>query len=208
MSLRQEVSFLAIWFSNFAFVLGSILFIPFAARITDRLPFRKIRVHPVVSSLLLLFLVFIGLFPPYWVMGMMAQHRTVTTVYLFFLIGWFINIVICLDYLKRKFRFEPANLPGYVYVIAVPVILCTLFLGNNTRVAIGDLVRGRAYRYDQAVKQRYLQFQQCASAGTMDKCQTTQIVDLPTTITNPYYEVEMDCERRYWKLRAQPAAPK
>jgi hypothetical protein len=202
MSLRQEVAFLSIWFSNFAFILSTILFIPTAARFTDFLPFKKTRIHPLIMTGILLMLVFIGLFPAYWTMGMMGQHRTISTVYFFFLIGWFINIVVWVDYLKRKFDFAAAELPAYVYVIGVAVILVNLGLANNTRVAVGDLVRGRAYRYDRAVTERYSQFQQCARENRMANCETTRIADLPTTITNPYYEVEMDCEKRYWLFLA------
>jgi hypothetical protein len=209
MSLRQEFSFLLIWFSNFAFVLGTFFFIPVATKLADRIPgFKHLRVHPLISSLLLLLLVFLGLFPAYWNMGMMAQHRTVTTAYFFFLIGWFINIVIWMDHLKRKRGFTPAKLPDYVYVIGVPLLLCTLLFTNNTKVAIADLVRGRAYRYDQAIKKRYVQFEQCAREGNVDNCAVERITDLPTTITNPYYETQVECEKLFWKAKAQSSSPR
>ncbi|MGA9998467.1 MAG: DUF6056 family protein [Pyrinomonadaceae bacterium] len=202
MSLRQEVSFLSIWLSNFAFVLSTIFFIPFVAYLVDRSSFlRSVRVHPLISSFLLLLLIFIGLFPAYWTQGMMGQHRTVATVYFFFLLGWFLNIVIWMNYLKSKHGLEAAKLPNYVYAIGVPVILCTLLLANNTRVALGDLVHGRAYRYDQAVNERYSQFKQCAREGAVETCPITVISDPPTTITNPYYEVEFKCEKNFWELR-------
>lgn len=202
MSVRQEISFLTIWFANFAFIFGSILFIPLADKFSDLLPFKRVRIHPLVTSALLLLLIFIGLFPAYWTMGMMGQHRTISTVYFFFLIGWFINLAIWVDYLKRKYGVVPAKLPAYVVIIGALVIVCTLGLGNNTRTAVSDLLRGRAYRYDKAVTARYSQFQQCAREGKLANCATTPVTDLPTTITNPYYEVEMDCERSYWQWQA------
>ncbi len=206
MSLRQEVSFLLIWFSNFAFVLGTILFIPIAAGLSEKLPaFKRLRVNPILFSTALLLLIFLGLFPAYWSMGMMGQHRTITTVYFFFVIGWFINIALWVDYLNRRWGFKPADLPNYAYVIAVPLILCTLLFGNNTRVAIMDLVRGRAYRYDQAVSKRHVQYEKCAREGNIDNCAVESVSDLPTTITNPYYETEIDIqsEKQYWKAIAQ-----
>jgi len=204
MSFRQEVSFLLIWLSNFAFVFGTFLFIPIAGKLSDTIPFfRHIRVSPIVSSILLLFLVFLGLFPAYWGTGMMGQHRTVNTVYFFFLIGWFVNIVIWVDFLKRRRGFTFARLPNYVYVVGVPILLCTLLFSNNTKIAIADLVRGRAYRYDKLVYRRYAQFEQCARDGNVDNCPVERITDLPTTITNPYYETEVQCEKWFWKARAQ-----
>lgn len=204
MSLRQEVSFLLIWCSNFAFVLGTFFFIPVAARLSDRIPFlRHLRFHPLICTLLLLLLVFLGLFPSYWTMGMMGQHRTVNAVYFFFLIGWFINIVIWVDYLQRKRGLVFARLPAYVYVIGVPLLLCTLSLTNNTRVAIADLVRGRAYSYHKAVNERYEQFKQCAREGHVDNCPVQTVSDPPPTITNPYYETEFGCQEEYWKLQVE-----
>lgn len=202
MSLRQEVSFLSIWLSNFAFVLSTIFFIPFVATLADKSSFLKnIRVHPLISSLLLLLLLFIGFFPAYWSQGIMGQHRTVATVYFFFLLGWFLNIVIWMNYLREKHGWQAAKLPNYVYAIGVPLILCTLLLANNTRGAIADLASGRAYRYDRAVNERYTQFKQCAREGTLETCPVTAISDLPTSITNPYYEVESKCEKSFWELR-------
>lgn len=202
MSIRQEISFLSIWLSNFAFVLSTILFIPFVATLVDKSRLLKnIRVHPLISTLLLLLLLFIGFFPVYWSQGMMGQHRTVATVYFFFLLGWFLNIVIWINYLKAMRGWQAAQLPNYVYAIGVPLILCTLLLANNTKSAITDLVHGRAYLYDQAVNERYAQFKQCAREGTLETCPTTVISDLPTTITNPYYEVESKCEQSFWEVR-------
>ncbi len=202
-----DPSFLLIWCSNFAFMLGTLFFIPVAAKLSDKVPaLKEMRIHPLISSLLLLLVVFLGFFPAYWSTGKMGQHRTVTTVYFFFLIGWFINIMIWVSYLKRKGGFKDARLPNYVYVVGVPLLLGTLLFTHNTKVAIADLVRGRAYRYDQAVNKRYAQFEQCARAGNVDNCAVERIPDLPTTITNSYYEVEMDCEKRFWKIQAQSSA--
>jgi hypothetical protein len=209
MSVRQELSFLIIWCSNLSFLFSTLLFIPLAANLSDRIAFFKhVRFHPLVCSLLLLLLVFFGFFPAYWSMGMMGQFRTVNTVYFFFLIGWFLNIAIWIDYLKRKRNFEFAQLPNYVYVISVPIILAALLFTNNTRPAFGDLARGRAYRYDKAVYQRSVELRQCIRADIFVKnCPMVSISDLPTTITKPYYETEFDMERYYWRIiewRANP----
>jgi hypothetical protein len=202
MSVLQEISFLSIWLSNLAFILSTIIFIPLAAKLADSSRFLKnIRVHPLISSVLLLVLLFIGFFPAYWAQGVMGQHRTVATVYFFFLLGWFLNLVILMNYLQAKRGWTVARLPNYVYVIGVSIILCTLLFANNTRVAFADLVRGRAYRYDRAVNERYSQYKQCAREWTLETCPVTAIGDLPTTITNPYYEVESKCEKAFWQLR-------
>ncbi|MGB9178692.1 MAG: hypothetical protein WCB68_05535 [Pyrinomonadaceae bacterium] len=205
MSLRQEISFLLIWFSNISFLLGTILFIPVAAGLSDNAALPKFfRINPLIPTLLLLLIIFLGLFPAYWSTGMMGQHRTVNTAYFFFLIGWFICLVVWINYLKEKLRLKTESLPSYVYVICVPVLLFNLYFSNNTRGAIADLVRGRAYRYDIEVKKRYAQFEQCAREGRIENCPVAQTSELPATITNPYFETEMSCEKSYWILKAPP----
>lgn len=204
MSLKQVARFLLIWLLNPAFILGTLFFVPIAARLSDKISaVRNLHINPVISSLILLTIVFLGCFPAYWATGIMGQFRTANVAYFFFLIGWFVNLIIWVNYLKLKRGLTIAELPSYVYVIGVPLLLCTILFTNNTKVALADLLSRRAYRYDQAVKERYVQFEQCARAGTMDTCPTTKITDVPTTITNEYYEVEMGCEKRFWKIRAK-----
>lgn len=203
MSLGQEVRFLLTWLSNVPFVLATILFIPIAARRSPKIvPLRRLRIHPAISSLLLIMIVFLGLFPPYWGMGMLGQHRTVNTVYFLFLIGWFVNVIIWVNYLRERHKLTIESLPKYVYIIGVPLLLFGLLSTNNTRTAIADLVSLRAYRYDVEMKKRYAQFGQCAREGHAEDCRRLTISDLPTSITSPYFEEDTDCERKFWNLRA------
>lgn len=207
MSLKQEASFLLIWFSNISFVLGTILAIPIAAKLAKRsdLP-GYFRIHPLLASLFLPAIIFLGLFPAYWSLGTMGQHRTVNTAYFFFLIGWFICLVIWARYLKEKRWLALEELPTHVYLIGVPLLLLSLYFSNNTRTAIADLVKGRAYRYDTAVKKRDAQYEQCGREGHIENCPVQQISDLPATITNPYYETELACELDFWRLKTQRPA--
>lgn len=202
MSLLQEGRFLFMWLSNAAFALGTIFFIPVAAELLNKaVRLKHLRIHPLVSSLLLLTLVFLGFFPAYWSTGSMGQHRTVNTVYFLFLMGWFINIVIWVAYLKEKHGLTVPGLPKYVYAIGLPVLLSSLFLFNNTSTAIGDLVHRRAYRYDMETRKRDARFEQCAREGHIKDCPRQTIVDLPTTITNPYFETDFENERLFWVVR-------
>lgn len=203
MSLVQEARFLLIWLSNSSFVLSTILFIPVAFKLAGRVDvLKRLYVHPLVSSLILLAVVFLGFFLPYLSTGMLGQHRTVNLVYLYFLVGWFINILFWAEYLKERRGFAGASLPPYVYAVGVPLLILGLLFSNNTREAVADLATGRAARYDLEVKKRRAQLEQCARAGRMSECQPAAIVDLPRTTTNPYFEIEFVCELRYWEIRA------
>lgn len=209
MSLLQESRFLLTWLFNPAFIMGTIFFIPVAGELSEKTKIlRQVRVHPLLISLWLLIMVFAGFFPAYWSTGLLGQHRTVNEVWLFFMIGWFVNILIWVNYLKQERGLRPfPSLPKYAYIIGVPLLLFSLFSLNNTRAAIADLVSLRAYHYDIAVKQRYAQFEQCGRAGHIESCPASTISDLPTTITNPYFETEFGYEKQFWLLRTASAKP-
>lgn len=203
MSLAQEARFLLSWFSNLTFILGTILFIPIADKLSDKSDLLKhFRIHPIILTLLLLAIVFLGFFPAYWSTGLLGQHRTVNNAYFSFLIGWFINILVWVNYLKEKRWLKTMKLPAYVYVICIPLLILNLYSTNNTRGAISDLVSGRAYRYDAEVKKRYAQLDQCAREGRISNCPTLKITDLPKTITNPYFELVLGCHEEFWKAKA------
>ena len=203
MSLAQEARFLLTWLSNSSFALGTLFFIPVAFELAGRIGLlKRLYVHPLVSTLLLLTIVFLGFFLPYWSTGMLGQHRTVNLVYFYFLVGWFINILIWAEYLKGKRRVAGAGLPAYVYAVGVPLLSLGLLFSNNTRGAVADLATGRAARYDLAVKKRRAQFEQCAREGRVRECPFEKIAEMPATTTNPYFEVHFGCELRYWEIRA------
>lgn len=202
MSLAQEIRFLVKWVSNPAFALSTILFIPIAYKLSNSnyLSKNRLNLHPLTSLVLLLTLVFAGFFTPYWAMGLLGQHRTVNTVFFFFLLGWFANIIIWTSYLREKRKVTVSSLPNYFYLIGLPLIVLALLSTNNSKAAIEDLITSRAYRYDQEMRKRHSQFEQCAKQGIV-KCQIEKIDNPPETISNDYFENEIDCEQQYWKFR-------
>ena len=205
MSLKQEASFLFIWLANLSFILATIISIPIASRLAHKIDLLKhLRVHPAFSSILLLVIVFCGFFGPYWGMGTMGQHRTVNTVFFLFIIGWFVNLLIWVDYLEQHYQLKLGSLPKYVYVISVPLLIINLLFTNNTRTAIADLTSMRAYRFEVAMKERYSRFAQCARAGHTEDCPRPKIADLPASITSPYFEEDLSCEREFWQYQVPP----
>jgi hypothetical protein len=197
------------WVTNPAFVLSTILYVPVADSFSDRsvLLKRHFYIHPLTALLLLLVIIFLGFFAPLWSMGLVGPERTMNQVYFIFLLGWFINISVCVGYFKEKQGLVISRLPVYVYLICVPLIPLALFCSNNTRAAIKDLASGRAYHYDQAVRERRKLFELCAREG-ISNCPVTKNEDLPETTSNPYFEIVFRCDEQYWKMRATAAAPK
>jgi hypothetical protein len=197
------------WLVNPAFVLSTILYVPLAYRFSDRsvLLKRHFYIHPLTSLILLLMIVYLGFFAPLWSMGLVGPERTMNQVYFFFLLGWYINISVWVGYFKEKHALEISSLPIYVYLICLPLIPLALLFSNNTRTAMKDLFSGSAYRYDQSVKERRTQFEQCARAG-VSNCPVKKYLDLPETTSNPYFEIVFRCDEQYWKMRASAATRK
>jgi hypothetical protein len=201
MSGAQEARFLLKWFTNPAFILGTILFIPAACALSESntLLKRHFNFHPLVALLLLLAIVFLGFFPAYWATGLLGQHRTVNLVFFLFLLGWFLNLLMWTSYLRGKFNWRVASLPRYVYVICLLSIPLCLLTTNNTRGAIDDLASGRAVRYDRQMRGRYLKIQDCLKTGR-SPCTIDTLTDLPTTITSAYIDSELECDNEYWQI--------
>jgi hypothetical protein len=201
-SSAQEARFLLAWLSNPALILGTLLFIPVAYRLSEKNGLLKnhFNFHPFAALLLLLGVVFLGFFPAYWNTGQLGQHRSVNLVFFLFLVGWFLNLAMWVSYLRRKFDWAVASLPVYVYVICLLLIPLGLLATNNTRETIGDLASGRAYRYDMQMKQRYLQIEQCLKTG-QNPCTISRLTELPTAITSAYIDTELSCDEQYWKVR-------
>jgi hypothetical protein len=205
-SLAQEVRFLFKWFSNPALVLGTILFVPIAVKLSDRIDLlrKRLYTHPLIYLLLLLGVVFMGFFPAYWSTGLLGQHRTVNLVYFYFLVGWFINLAIWVSCFKQKWRLG-ATLPRYVYFVAFLLIPLSLLSTNNTKKAFGDLLSARAYRYDVEMKSRDFQIEQCLKKNSAD-CSVQMPRNLPATITSPYFETDLECEGQYWRVRTRASS--
>jgi hypothetical protein len=204
MSLLQEIRFIVTWIGNVPFILATIFFVPIAATIRNRIPVLiPISRRPLLLSAWLLLLIFIGMFPAYWVTGNMGQHRTVNTVYFFFLIAWFLNVVAWVSYAGTR---DAVNfkLPRYVWAFGVPVLLSGLLFLNNTRTAFMDVLSLRAYHYAKAADQKRQLLRSCMMTQLSD-CSTQPIADLPETITNPYYELQPGPEKSFWRFRAKSA---
>jgi len=204
MSLLQEIRFIVTWIGNVSFILATIFLVPIAAAIRNKIPVLiPISRAPILLSAWLLLLIFIGMFPAYWVTGNMGQHRTVNTVYFFFLIAWFLNVVAWVGYFGARGALN-FKLPRYVWAFGLPVVLSGLLFLNNTRTAFVDLLSLRAYHYAQAVDQKRQLFRTCMMAQLSD-CSTQPIANPPETITNPYYELQPSAETSFWRFKAKAA---
>jgi hypothetical protein len=183
LSSAQIIRFLGKWLSNVGFILATLLYVPIAARLTERSPLFKnhFYVHPLVALGFLVVILYAGFFPAYWAMGYLYQHRTVNVSYFWFLICWFLNIQIIVSYFRQRTGVSIERLPNYFNYLAVPVIAVALLTTGNTGAAVYDLLSKDALYYNREVEARYRQIETDCSLN-QTPCLLDPIEHKPATL--------------------------
>lgn len=101
MSLLQTLRFSLKWI-NLTLVLVSILYLPIHQQLKNKVPIFKNSFYltPSLSTFILFSILFIAAFLPYFATGILGQHRTINLAYFIFLLFWFINITVWLNYFR------------------------------------------------------------------------------------------------------------
>lgn len=180
-------------------LLFTILFIPFCIKIisSKKINLNFLYINPVYSIISLLIVMLGGFFTTYWSLGEGPYDRTVNVVYFIFLIGWFLNILIVVNYLQNKFDFKFYALPKYALVIICIVIALSFRRENNIKNAYKDLAYGTAFRFDEELRNRYNKLYEDES----DVCELDSLkAPIPSSFF--YYDVGSDAEMKYNKYLA------
>ena len=113
----------------------------------------------VSSACLLLFMTFLCFFIPYWSTGMYPQNRVINMIYLFFLIGWMINVAIIFAHFGETILHLINKIPVKIGCTVVATFMIVLFsIGtSNFMLVTKDLLSGESFRYNSQMRQRELQ---------------------------------------------------
>ena len=185
------------WTSPLPVLVLTILFIPFAAdmaakKIKHQNNFFINPIFPFGASIVLLVATF---FPTYWSMGESPPGRIINVIYLFFLLGWFVNVYIFTEYFVRKYKMMFARLPKYAVVIMCSFAsLSFLKYDSNIRKAYTDLLTGKASRYDKELTKRYKMIAESQS----DICEVGELKSFPTTL----FTVDITSDAEDWFNKA------
>ncbi|MDQ3019690.1 MAG: DUF6056 family protein [Bacteroidota bacterium] len=179
-------------------LLLTILFIPVSIKIisSKKSELSFLSVNPVYSIALFLIILFAGFFTSFWAVGEGPYDRTVNVVYFIFLIGWFLNVLIIVNYIKVKFGLRYHSLPKYALIIICVVIAFSFRKENNIRIAYKELLYGTAYTFDEELKNRYRKIYEDKS----DTC-LVESIKSPVPYLFFFYDVGMDPE--LWANKAQ-----
>lgn len=104
-----------------------------------------------VSLFLLVFIIFIATFLPYYATGILGQHRTVNLAYIFFIPLWFINLSCWINYWRiRTLELSPSLKIGLVILFFLG-----LFFTSNGYDLLNDIAYKKLNQFDKQMKQRY-----------------------------------------------------
>lgn len=186
------------WIKNVPLWLISLLFLPVCIKLSreSSLFSNHFYIHPILSVGLWLAILCLAYFPIYLATGLESiAMRVKSTNYLFFIVGWFFNIQVCVGFLLKKYgaaekvQFLRQPLPFYL-VLPILLIFCYKFFSTNSNVgeAWADLSGGVAKTYDTKMKERYKLLNEKNTV-------IPYIIEQPTTL----FFVELDENPIDWK---------
>ncbi len=153
------------WIKNVPLWLISFLFMPICIKLSQKSTLFKhhFYIHPLLSIGIWLAILCFSYFPIYLATGLESvAMRVRASIYLFFIIGWFLNIQIVVGFLIKKYklieRYAILKKPLPIYVALVLLLFFSYkFFSTNSNVgeAWKDLQSGRAKNYDNKMLERY-----------------------------------------------------
>lgn len=152
----QTLRFSIKWISSAAILLSSVLYIPLSNKLSKKATLfsNSFYLTPLLSSAFLLLIIFVCVFPAYWSTGILGQHRTVNTAYFFFIILWFINLTVWINYFKNKANIN-FSLNNTIKLIFVLIIWLDISFTRNGYGAAMDIFYNKARNFDKQMTRRY-----------------------------------------------------
>jgi len=164
MTALQVIRFMFKWIVQVQFIIATILFIPISKYLMKVSPFfkNKFYVSPLITFSSLFGIIFLCVFPAYWSMGMLGQHRTLNVAYFFFILLWFLNVHLAVHYFSsKKLPIIRSNRSKGILVV---LLIVGLVFTNNGYTVFADLVSGRARTYNDEMNVRYAKINSSAKS--------------------------------------------
>jgi hypothetical protein len=174
-SLMQTIRFTTVWVLTPAFWLTSLLYLPLARQFQ----FANARIHPLISTFVLLLIVFCAAFPAYWSTGILGQHRTINAAYFLFLLYWFLNLHLIVKFIPESF-FEILRTRIFI-TLSGTLLVFAFFITGNSRTSWSDLFSGRAKQFDAELTAREEKLIQCKAEGLLT-CKISALSVRPKSI--------------------------
>ncbi len=159
MTALQTARFTTIWVLSPALLALSFLYIHVHDRIKAYVPLMAASffLRPIQSAFLLVVITAACVFPLYWSTNVLGTYRTLNVAYFFFLPLWFINLTVWINHGWLDILLHRPMTRGIAIGCSIVAVLSIGFMRNGYR-ACGDLLEGRASRFDAEMMDRYAQF--------------------------------------------------
>lgn len=183
------------WLAATPLIALTLLFIPYSLKLA-RVRKEQKYVHPAVAILLFFLSLVVSFFVAYWSKGSHAPPRVQNNIYLLFIIGWFLTLHHGVAYLHHQYALQLLPVPRYVVWLICIWVGLLLFYNrqSNIRTAYGDLLSGRAARYNQEMNARY-QFLQNSNCQI---CAIPKVRNMPATIFFEELPADTTWKNRYF----------
>lgn len=177
-SVQNSVIFLIKWAP--LVVLFSIFFIDSINNLISNLKNKNYFIKPIYALLILLGILFFGLFPGYYVNRNILPDRTLNNLYFYFYLAFLYFIICCLYYLKNKKIFELSINNSSKIILGIIIILSTF---SNTPIfsAYHELLNGKAYLYNVEMKNRF----KLIKSSDKKKVLVPSLKNQPSTLFQP-----------------------
>jgi len=181
-------------------ILFTVLFISFYMKfiLNKKLWSNTVIINPFYSVSIYFLAMFSGIFVSYWSLGTSTPYRTLNVIYFIFLAGWFINIIIILNYINIKKRLPENAVPEYVIaLLCIAVFISFMKEPNTVKTAYKDLKNGSASLFNTEL---YIRYDKIRSSS-----EDTVIIDSLTVIPDSfsYFDIGEDPNNKYNKLQAE-----
>jgi hypothetical protein len=157
-ALHSALSSMEVWVTSpLTLILTGMVLIAILCKPQLKTLFADFKI--VRSVCLLLFLMFLCFFIPYWSTGMYPQNRAINMIYLLFLLGWMMNVALIFARFGEPIVHSINRIPiktGCIVATAFMILLFTFGTSNFMLVA-KDLLNGESFRYNAQMRQRELQ---------------------------------------------------
>ena len=125
----------------------------------------QIIINPFIAFVIMIASPMLYAIPSSWV----GQGRPALWIqnisYFYFLLGWMYLLLCITDYVRKKYIIPEYNL-NWLRWLCVIFVIGSVALPNNIRATTGDILLGRAARFDSLLVKRSLDLKECA----MDTC--------------------------------------
>ena len=111
-------------------------------------------IHPKWAFLILICIVFTSLFPSFYIQNNMIADRSLNVIYFYFLIFGLYAILCSLKLLKEVYHFE-IKLDKSTQRVLFLIVIFFAFSDSPITNAYEDLVNGKAYSYNNQMKDRF-----------------------------------------------------